>query len=305
MLYLTLRQYEYITAIARYGSLSEAADALHVSQPALSTALTRIEDHLDQQLFHRRRGSPLTLTPQGRRFAERAAALLDQAEKLETPGAAETAQRHIIFGCFTDLAPFFLAPALQALRVARPDLSFEFRSGSFESLIHDLIEGRIDMALTYDLGLDANFQRFELTRIVPHALMPPEHALATRGDVALSELARHPLILSHEGLSVQHMLGLFRGIGAKPRIAHRAASLELLRSLAANGEGIGVSYSLPPSGCSYDGQPLSAVPISDPDAPEAVILASHVSPTQNVDLDQIAGILADTLNTPAPARRSS
>ena len=56
MLYLTLRQYEYVCAVGRHGSLSAAAAALNVSQPALSAALTKIESHLSQPLFMRRRG---------------------------------------------------------------------------------------------------------------------------------------------------------------------------------------------------------------------------------------------------------
>ena len=71
MLYLTLRHYEYVCAVARHGSLSAAAAAVHVSQPALSAALSRIEDHLGYALFRRRRGSALAMTPQGRAFAPR------------------------------------------------------------------------------------------------------------------------------------------------------------------------------------------------------------------------------------------
>ncbi|MEX0300854.1 MAG: LysR substrate-binding domain-containing protein, partial [Leisingera sp.] len=132
-----------------------------------------------------------------------------------------------------------------------------------------------DLAITYDLGLDAAFSRVELDRYVPHALVPPEHPLASRSGISLDELTRHPLVLSQEGMSVQHMLGLFKTHGLVPRIAHRADSLELLRSLAANGEGVGISYSLPPGGISYDGKPLCAVPVTDPAAEEPVILAGH------------------------------
>lgn len=275
MLYLTLRHYEYVCAVARYGSLSAAAEAVHVSQPALSAALSRIEQHLGHALFLRRRGTALTLTPQGRQFAEQARKLLDQAARLENPKGSGRQQQRLVLACFDDLAPFLLAPALKALRQALPEVEVNHRARGFEPLIAALTKGEADLAITYDLGLDASFSRAELDRIAPHALVPPGHPLAGRGALSLAELACHPLVLSQEGLSVQHMLRLFKAHGLVPQIAHRAESLELLRSLAANGEGVGVSYSLPPGGMSYDGKPVCAVRISDPAAEEPVILAAH------------------------------
>ncbi|MEW2912950.1 LysR family transcriptional regulator [Leisingera sp. JC11] len=275
MLYLTLRHYEYICAVSRHGSLSAAAEAVHVSQPALSAALSRIEDHLGHPLFLRRRGAALSLTPQGRLFAEKAQMLLDQAAQLEDPKGAGAGQQRLVLACFSDLAPFLLAPALKALREAMPEIEISHRACGFEPLITALTEGEADLAITYDLGLDAAFSRAELDRYVPHALVPPGHTLAGRSGLTLEELTKFPLVLSQEGMSLQHMLGLFKTHGLVPRIAHRADSLELLRSLAANGEGVGISYSLPPGGMSYDGKPLCAVRVSDPAAEEPVILATH------------------------------
>lgn len=278
MLYLTLRHYEYICALAQQGSLSAAAEAQNVSQPALSAALSKIEDHLGQTLFLRRKGAPLVLTPQGRDFAKRAQILVEQAAQLETRNSAPLATRKLVLGCFSDLAPFLLAPALRHLHDQFPDLSVTPRVGDFTELTEALLRGEVEFALTYDLGLDAGFSRQIIGHRLPHALMAPEHPLAGSKKVYLRDLATEPLILSQEGLSVQHMLGLFKAQGLNPKVAHRAASLELLRSLAANGEGLGISYSAPPSGISYDGKTLVTIPIRDPAAREPVILASHGTP---------------------------
>lgn len=278
MLYLTLRHYEYVCAVAQQGSLSAAAERLHVSQPALSTALARIETHLGHVLFQRRRGAPLTLTPRGRDFARAAQALLDQAAQLETPGGASPVTQRLVLGCFADLAPLLLAPALRLLRQSLPELTISPRVDGFTGLTDALLQGDVDLALTYDLGLDASFERREIDQRCPQALVSPDHPLASHSSLPLAALAEMPLILSQEGLSLQHMLALFKTQGLTPRIAHRAASLELLRSLAANGEGVGVSYSAPPLGQSYDGKPLIMVPISDASAREPVILTSHGQP---------------------------
>ncbi|MFC4216130.1 LysR family transcriptional regulator [Pseudophaeobacter arcticus] len=299
MLYLTLRHYEYTCAVAQHGSLSAAAQALNVSQPALSTALARIEDHLGQALFVRRRGTPLSLTPQGRDFAKAAQKLLQQASRLETPDGASPVVQNLVIGCFSDLAPFVLAPALRELRQAFPDLTVTTKTLGFAQLISGLLQGEIDLAVTYDLGLDAGFTRRVIDNRAPLALLTPDHELARHSSLSLAQLAREPLVLSQEGLSVQHMLALFKSLGLTPRISHRAASLEVLRSLAANGEGVGISYSAPPITQSYDGKAIVNIPVRDSCALEPVIITSHGAPKLDSVLARALDILSKTLR-PAP-----
>jgi len=247
MLYISLRQYEYVCAIGRHGSLSAAAQHLNVSQPALSNALTRVEEQLGYPLFARRRGAAMALTPQGRSFIEEAETLLANAARLENVTGSGTGKARLRLGCFVDLAPFVLARALRQLRVAMPDVAVSYRVDSFQGLISGMIDGRIDLALTYGLSMDASFSRQTLFNSTPHALVSPDHPLAAYRHACLADLAAHPLILSEEGLSAQHVLGLFRQIGKNPVVAHRAASLEIQRSLAAHGEGIAISYANPPA----------------------------------------------------------
>ncbi|WP_170332944.1 LysR family transcriptional regulator [Ruegeria arenilitoris] len=275
MLYISLRQYEYVCAIGRHGSLSAAAQHLNVSQPALSNALTRVEEQLGYPLFARRRGAAMALTPQGRSFIEEAEALLASAARLENATDTGTGKARLRLGCFVDLAPFLLARALRQLRAEMPDVVVSYRVDSFEGLISGLIDGRIDLALTYGLSMDATFTRHTLYTSSPRALFSPDHPLASNSQVSMRDLATHPLILSEEGLSAQHVLGLFRQIGESPKVAHRAASLEIQRSLAAHNEGVAISYANPPAEVSYDGMPLLSLPISDPFAAEPVVLARH------------------------------
>lgn len=275
MLYLSLRQYEYVCAIGRHGSLSAAAQRLNVSQPALSNALSRVEEQLGYALFIRRRGASMALTPQGRSFIEQAEALLASAARLERADGTDTSAAQLRLGCFVDLAPFLLAPALRYLRTELPEVAISYRVDSFEGLITGLIDGRIDLALTYGLSMDAGFTRQTLFTRSPHALMAPDHPLATRGQVSLRDLAVYPLILSDEGLSAQHMLGLFRTIRETPTVSHRAASLEIQRSLAAHNEGVALSYANPPVQVSYDGMPLISLPVIDTFAAEPVVLVRH------------------------------
>lgn len=298
MLYLTLRQYEYVTAIARLGSLSAAALHLNVSQPALSVALSRIETHLGFTLFVRRRGAPLQLTPKGRAFATRAEQLLQSAAALEDPSHRDPPPEQITLGCFIDLAPFLLAPALAYLRDHFPTVSVQYRVDRFDPLAKGLMQGQIDMALTYDLGLDAGFERRVLERVSPNALLATDHPMASLDGVTLADICNFPLILSEEGVSIQHMLQLFRAQGLNPNVTHRAATLETLRSLAAHKAGIGISYSVPALSQSYDGTSLAVIPITDSEAIEPVVLTRHgTGPTDPLTEKLLAGLSELRLRT--------
>lgn len=295
MLYISLRQYEYVCAVGRHGSLSAAAQYLNVSQPALSTALTRVEAHLGHPLFIRRRGSAMALTPQGRKFIDQAETLLKDAAQIESSETPSPGTTRLRLGCFTDLAPFLLAPALHHLRDAFPNIAITYFAASFEGLLNRLIDGQIDIAITYELTMDAGFTRAKLFDSRPKALMPPDHLLATAGTVSLADLAAHPLILSTEGWSAQHILSLFRRNGLHPTVAHRAASIEIQRSLAAHGEGIGISYTSPLNPVSYDNKRLVSVPISNQDATESVVLARHGTGPADATIDQVERLLLASL----------
>lgn len=295
MLYITLRQYEYIAAIAREGSLSAAAEQLNVSQPALSTALSRVEDLIGFPLFVRSRGAAVLVTPQGRRFVAQAETLLSQAASIEGAEYAYQQGRELRLGCFVDLAPFLLAPALRQLKEIMPSVSVYYRSDGFDALILALLKGQIDLAITYDLGMDAGFERQVVYESQPFVLVEPRHPLTRYEQVSLQQVSAYPLILSEEGLSVQHMLGLFRQQGLSPNVAHRAASVELLRSLAAHGDGVGLSYSSPPGRLSYDGQPLCALPLVDDAARESVVVARHGQGPVDPVVAEATGVLLDLL----------
>jgi len=273
MLYLTLRQYEYVLAVAKAGSLSGASAQLNVSQPSLSVALTQVEERLGQKLFQRRKGARITLTEAGKRYLESIEELLDRARKLDDPdGFRQFTSSRITLGFFDDLAPFYLGSLRKELQARLPDADFHYRIGGFTQLARDMYEDRIDLSITYDLGFDTSFERHTLVELGPCALVAAYSPLAQFSSVTLQQIARLPLILSEEGLSIRHVLRLFQKIGTKPLVQHRVHSLEVMRSLVGNEDGVGISYTVPPYSNTYDGKQIAAIPIVDEFAKEPIIL---------------------------------
>lgn len=263
MLYIKLRQYEYVLAVAETGSLTAAAERLNVSQPSLSVAITRVEEQLGEQLFLRRKGSAVRLTPFGHRFIKSARALLKHATALETSSQSQTP---FTLACFRDIAPWYLAPALARLRASNPGQSFQGREGRFAHLNADLTEGRADIALSYDIGFPESFGRETLTTVSPVAFLHKAHPLAGAASLELQDLTDDPLILFDEDLSEGFVRDVLRHLQLDVQIGQRVHSLEMMRSFAAHGAGIGVSYSCPPGTISYDGRELAQIPISTPEA---------------------------------------
>lgn len=288
MLSLTLRQIDYVCAIQRHGGLTAAAEALHVSQPALSVALAQVEAHLGQSLFLRRPGGRLIATAFGRNWLERAEVQLRAMAQLQD-GPTRAAPLRVAL--FEDLAPLILAPLLASGHAP----TLEAHVLGFAALTQSLRTGQADLAVTWDLGLPADLRRILLANLPPQAILSVDHPLAGRPGLDLADLAPEALVLTDQGLSVDHIRALFAKAGLRANITQRCASLELMRSFAANGLGIGISYTQPAPRHSPDGKALVVVPILDAGR-EPVVLALPAGATDPTDLATLQHLLASLLN---------
>lgn len=298
MLPITIRQIEYATATARFGGVTAAAEALHISQPALSVALAQLETTLGQPLFLRRPGGRITQTAFGRTWLAEAQTQLDALTRLMSGDLPSAPVR---LACFEDLAPSFLAPLLRRIAATAPGLTVEPEVLPFEPIADGLRSGRIDLALTWDLGLDATVDRTILRQVPPHAVLSAEHpltALAKRG-LTLAEVSQHALILADQGLSVGHMRALFAARDLPFTVAHRTASLDLMRSFAANGLGVGLSYTRPSVRRSHDGAAVVTVVITDAGT-EPIILARNAANPLRPEAIQLSTLITESLGSPRP-----
>ena len=293
MLSLTLRQLEYAVAIHRHGGLTAAAEALHVSQPALSVALAQLEHHLGQPLFLRRPGGPMVPTGFGSDWLDEAALQITGLTTLMT-GPKRAPLRLAVF---EDLAPALLAPLLA--HASHNALNLQARPMGFAALAEALKAGGVDAAISWGLGLPAGLATLELARIGPQALLAEAHPLAAKPALLLADLAGEPLVLTDQDLSIAHLQVLFHNAGVACHIAHRCATLDLMRSFAANGLGIGLSYTQPAPRISHDGRPLTLRRVLDAGT-EPVVLAFPAAAPAPIGVAEITQFLI-ALMTPMAA----
>ena len=144
----TLRQLEYLVAVADARHFSRAAATVNVSQPTLSQQLKALEARLGVMLVERG-DTPVQLTPIGREIAERARKLLIAVTDLRdlarrsVSGFAGT----IRFGVTPTLGPYLLPPVVARLHRDYPDMRLHMREGIPDDQVAELRRGALDMVL--------------------------------------------------------------------------------------------------------------------------------------------------------------
>ena len=233
----TLRQLEYFVAVAETGSVTKAAETIHLSQSALSTALVELERALDVQLFLRHHAKGVTLTPAGEQLLLASRRLLQQADELadEAHGLGDEVSGTLHLACFSVLAPY-VVPALLAEAANRlPDLELSTSEVDLAELVQGVTSGRFELAVGYDLTSDPLLETRRLTTLRPYVLLPAGHRLAKRKRIRLAELSDEPLALLDLPHSRDYFAGLFQSAGVHPTVRYRSTSTETVRAIVARG----------------------------------------------------------------------
>lgn len=272
MIHLNLRQLEYFVAAARHGGAARAAEALSVSQPSISKAIADLEELWGEPLFIRLHARGLELTARGALRHREAHALLEQARTLAAPRSGELAGL-LRVGCLSTLAPRWLPDMLSRMAAAWPAIEVQLVEGDTETLTRMLERGALDVALMYDLGLARGVRLAPVMQLRPYALLPWGHRLAQATSLRIADLAREPLVLINLPHSREYFLSLFRDAGVAPRIAHESASLEMIRSLVANGLGVSLLTTRPVRDQAYDGKRIACRRLRGQLALQSVVLA--------------------------------
>jgi DNA-binding transcriptional LysR family regulator len=271
----TLVQLRYFVIAAEAGSMTAAAERLHIAQSAVSVAVSNLERDLRVQLFIRRRARGLTLTPAGERLLHQARELLAHAREVaaEARGAPGSVAGPVALGCFETLAPFYLPSLFTACAERYPDVELTVFEAEAARLAEALRAGRIDFALTYDLGFDTEFVRETIATAPAYAIVEPGHRHAGRGRIDLGELAGEPLVLLDLPHSRDYFWALVSATGATPNVRYRTQSYETVRSLVARGHGYSVLNQRPATNQTYAGGEVVSLELANDYPPLAVVLA--------------------------------
>ncbi|MGW7416757.1 LysR family transcriptional regulator [Streptomyces sp. NPDC054863] len=245
---LNLERLRTLDALARHGSVSGAAEGLHVTTSAVSQQMAKLEREVGEPLLAKN-GRGVRLTEAGRLLAGHAARILSQAERAQSDIEAQRGRvvGDLALAAFPTAARGLVASALAALRDRHPQLRVKMREVEPDAAVRGVVRGDYDLAVVLDwynkpLSMPAGLAKRELLEDPADVAMPAGHALAGRDEVDLAEFADDDWVTWAEGEFCHEWLLLtLRGVGVEPRLAHVAEEHATQLALVEAGLGVCVA----------------------------------------------------------------
>ena len=192
---LETRHLQTVLAVAEHGTLTRAAQHLHLTQSALSHQLLQLEGRLRLPLFHRL-GKRMVPTPAGERLLEAARRVVPELagaeEALRALATGRTAVIRLSTECYT--CYHWLPPVLAPFREAHPGVEVRIVPEATREPIAALLDARIDLAIIHAEGRDPRLRYFPLFRDEMVLVTAPGHRLGRRTWIGAADLAAEHLI---------------------------------------------------------------------------------------------------------------
>jgi len=238
----TLRQLEYLVAVADLQNFGRAADECHVSQPTLSQQLRALEDRLGVALIERR-ASGAELTPIGREITARARRLVIAAQDIRD--LARRAGEHLVgtlhFGVTPTLGPYLMPPIVAALHREQPDLRLHIREGIPEEQALALSRGALDMLLGPLPIEGGDLEVRPLFRERLFLVSAPDNPLARRSRLCTKDLkGAQVLSLGRTHHLHRQVAELCAELGMELLRDYEGTSLDSIHQMASSGVGLAV-----------------------------------------------------------------
>jgi LysR family hydrogen peroxide-inducible transcriptional activator len=261
---VSLRDLEYVVAVADRASFVAAAEYCHVSQPSLSSQIRKVEAWLGAPIFERT-SRRVILTATGARFVEQARRVLSEARLLrplaQSPQLPFGGTLHL--SAIATLGPYLFPRILKPLKAHYSNVNFVLGEGLTDVLLAGLRDGELDAAFLSPPINDAGLEADGLFREPFLLACPADYAVKMSPEKLWRTLPANQRLLLEEGHCLRDQaLAVCSDIGKKDR---HGTSLETLKYMVAAGEGctlvpalaadkgVGISYlELPSRGFARD-----------------------------------------------------
>ncbi|MBJ7902700.1 LysR family transcriptional regulator [Streptomyces sp. NPDC004549] len=242
---LNLERLRTLDALARHGSVSAAADALHVTTSAVSQQLGKLEREVGQRLLAKN-GRGVRLTDAGRLLSEHAARILSQVELAQSDLEAHRGQvvGELRLSAFPTAARGLFPAALAGLRALHPGLRVRSSELEPEQGVAGVVRGDLDLAVVLDwynkpMPVPDGLVKAPLLDDPAEVAIPAGHPLADRAEVDLAEFAEDEWITWGEGeFCHEWLIFTLRSRGVEPLVGHRAGETHTQLALVAAGLGV-------------------------------------------------------------------
>ncbi len=229
--------------VARLGSVSRAAEALYLSQPAVTLQLQALERELGVRLLERS-GRRLTPTREGELLYEMARPLVEGLDNLaahfrEQVRGLDAGELNVAAGSSTIL--YLLPGIVDAFRRSHPDVRLSLHNVTGAGGLDLLRNDAVDLAVGSMLDVPADLGYAPVYRFEPMLIMPPDHPLAAKRDLRLEDLSPYGLILPPKRLTTYRLVDLvFQRRNVPYHVAIEVGGWEVIKQYVAMGLGISI-----------------------------------------------------------------
>lgn len=201
------RRLQVFHTVARLLSFTKAAEALHMTQPAVTFQVRQLEEHFNTRLFDRTHNR-VTLTEAGRRvfdYAERIFELYGELEESvrEMTGDVSGA---LTLGASTTIAEYMLPALLGDFKAQHPDVNVQLKVSNTEGIVSMVESNVIDLGVVEAPVSNKNLL-VEVCRVDRlGVVVPPGHVLSGRSAVGIEALLEHPFVAREEGSGTREVI---------------------------------------------------------------------------------------------------
>ncbi|ETI68763.1 LysR family transcriptional regulator [Neobacillus vireti] len=233
----TITQFEIFVRVIDEGSFTKAAQTLHMSQPAVSHAISALESELGVTLLVRERGKDLIVTDIGKRVLFQIRNILNSLEKIDQEVSLEKGliTGTIRIATFPSVTAHFLPKIISTFQQKRRNVSLTFKEGSQEEIKEWLISREIDIGFV--VLPCRELETIPLVKDRYIVMLPDGHPLLQNKQVRLIDLENEPFIISNGGYEAP-IINLMRK--QKISIIEKYNTANLNTSLGMIKEGLGV-----------------------------------------------------------------
>jgi molybdate transport repressor ModE-like protein len=244
---LDVRRMRVLREVVSSGSFSAAAEALHLSQSAVSQQIAALEREVGMPLLERTSGGP-KLTPAGKALMDHGDAVITRLEEAERELAqiAGLEGGRLRLACFPSASATLMTRAMAVFRQRFPNVELEFSEEEPEESFPGLKRGDFDLVVVFDYpNFPLEFDRDTDAEMVYEEPMwvalPPGHPLAAAKSVRIEDLADEDWLCGALPSSCRYqVLQLGRDAGFEPRIAFHSEDYNVIKGFVAAGLGVTV-----------------------------------------------------------------
>ena len=245
---MNLQQLQYFKVISQTKNFTTASNILSITQPALSKAISKLEEELDVQLFERE-GRNIKITKYGEVFLKYTESALNDIEKgIEKIHDMKTNNDNIISIASTycigaTFIPFLISNFINSHIQTR----FNFNNQSTEEIFKDLKYERVDLGFFDSIEKIDKYSEIETILVKKEEyvlIVPKNHHLANREEVELKEL-KDEYFIAYNDRNNEKKISYSELIGYTPKIAVEPTEATMLASLVAAGAGIAIILNTP------------------------------------------------------------